>query len=133
MPWDEGPGGEVNLSGGWHHIAGVFSTTLGQALLFVDGSVVDTLEMDPFAESQDDLEIGCYEHNNHHYFKGSIDEVRYSSIVRYSANFTPEPSFVSDSDTILLFHFDEGSGNTAADSSPNGLDATIGGATWVTR
>jgi len=36
------------------------------------------------------------------------------------------------SDAVLLLHFDEGSGTTAKDSSGNGNDGTIYGATWTT-
>ena len=36
-----------------------------------------------------------------------------------------------DTDTVALWHFDEGSGNSAKDSSGKGNDGTIHGATWV--
>jgi hypothetical protein len=44
--------------------------------------------------------------------------VRVSNIVRYSGSFIPpnEP-FITDDNTVALYHFDEGVGNTIGDSS----------------
>ncbi|MBL9021381.1 MAG: hypothetical protein JNL21_04245 [Myxococcales bacterium] len=51
-------------------------------------------------------------------FAGTIDELRLSRVVRYAGPFTPVPSpFVSDPDTVALYHFDEGAGSVAFDSS----------------
>lgn len=46
--------------------------------------------------------------------------------------FSKTPSaFVSDSNTMALYHMDEGSGLTTGDSSSNGVTANlISGATW---
>ncbi|SVD16356.1 uncharacterized protein METZ01_LOCUS369210, partial [marine metagenome] len=64
------------------------------------------------------------------YFDGIIDEVRISNTNRYTEDFTP--SFVLDDDdnTIMLYHFNEGTGTTITDLSGNGNDGTINGATW---
>ncbi len=54
-------------------------------------------------------------------FKGAIDEVRLSNIVRYTANFTPARALTADSSTLGLWHFDEPPGATRFDdASGNG-------------
>jgi serine/threonine protein kinase/Leucine-rich repeat (LRR) protein len=63
--------------------------------------------------------------------KGSIDEVRFSNIARYSEDFTPTDHFENDKNTLALYHFDEGSGDVLKDSSGNGHDGKIVGAKWV--
>lgn len=64
-------------------------------------------------------------------FSGIIDEVRMSSTVRYAASFSPQRRFTPDEYTVALYHFDAGSGDVAKDSSGNGFDGKIVGATWV--
>jgi formylglycine-generating enzyme required for sulfatase activity len=66
------------------------------------------------------------------FFDGAIDEVRISSVARYTADFTPQQRFEPDDKTEVLYHFDEGAGTVAKDSSPHGRDGKIVGATWVT-
>ncbi len=43
----------------------------------------------------------------------------------------PDAPPVPDASTVLLWHFDEGAGETAADASGNGFDGAISGAEWV--
>lgn len=64
-------------------------------------------------------------------FQGDIDEVRVSSGERYQENFTPKPRFEPDSDTIALYHFDEGEGDVLKDSSGKDKHGKIQGAKWV--
>uniref|UniRef100_UPI003AA8928F SUMF1/EgtB/PvdO family nonheme iron enzyme n=1 Tax=Thalassoglobus sp. TaxID=2795869 RepID=UPI003AA8928F len=64
-------------------------------------------------------------------FQGSIREFRMSSGVRYSQDFTPEQHFSKDENTQVLYHFNEGAGDTLQDSSGNGHDGKIIGAKWV--
>ncbi|HEX4132962.1 MAG TPA: SUMF1/EgtB/PvdO family nonheme iron enzyme [Pirellulales bacterium] len=64
-------------------------------------------------------------------FDGTIDEVRISSVARYTSDFTPQQRFEPDAATEVLYHFDEGSGTVAKDSSPHHRDGKISGATWV--
>ncbi len=64
-------------------------------------------------------------------FKGVVDEVRISNVARYLEDFEPAIRFESDADTMGLYHFDNGSGQVAEDSSGNGRDGQIRGASWV--
>ena len=61
-------------------------------------------------------------------FHGDIDEARVSSVERYQDKFTPRPRFKTDADTLALWHFDEGQGNEAKDSSGNNHHAKLVGA-----
>lgn len=63
-------------------------------------------------------------------FSGQIDEVRVSSVVRYSSNFAPPATLASDASTRGLWRFDESPGSTTfADASGNGQALTgLGGA-----
>lgn len=64
-------------------------------------------------------------------FRGRLDEVRISSVDRYTQNFTPQERFETDKDTLALYHFDDNAGNTLMDSSGNSHHGTITGAKWV--
>ena len=63
--------------------------------------------------------------------KGKIDELRISKTARYSGEFTPQSRFVTDGNTIALYHFDEGTGDVLKDSSGNNHHGKIVGAKWV--
>lgn len=66
------------------------------------------------------------------FLDGRLREVRISTKARYDKDFTPEKRFESDKDTLALYHFDEGQGETLTDSSGNGHHGKIvGGAKWV--
>jgi hypothetical protein len=43
----------------------------------------------------------------------------------------PNQPYDPDAHTVALYHLDDGSGTVARDSGPNGLDATLIGATWT--
>jgi hypothetical protein len=58
---------------------------------------------------------------------GQIDELRISNVVRYSVAFTlPTAALGSDANTVGLFHFDEGSGQTSSDSIVTTRQLTFG-------
>lgn len=66
------------------------------------------------------------------YFYGGIDELRISNNVRYTGNFTTTNlQFASDANTVALYHFNEGSGQTTADASGNGFNGILGATTAV--
>ena len=68
-------------------------------------------------------------------FTGIIDEVRVSSVARYQKNKdfdVPDREFEPDDDTAVLYHFNEGKGTVASDSSDNKNDGDVdGGAKYV--
>ncbi|MCS7002787.1 MAG: LamG domain-containing protein, partial [Dehalococcoidia bacterium] len=75
-------------------------------------------------------------------FRGLVDELRVSRVLRYSGSFTrPSAPFQPDADTVGLYHFDEGGGTVAIDSSgapggPSNGIVRVGGPSngpqWVT-
>ena len=55
-----------------------------------------------------------------------VDELRLSDTIRYAGNFTPPTEdFVPDGNTLGLWHFDEGEGTVANDSSGHNNTGTI--------
>lgn len=65
------------------------------------------------------------------HFEGAIDEIRVSQVARYSEDYVPKRRLESDSDTLALYHCDEGAGLDLEDSSPQGNHARLNQAGWV--
>jgi hypothetical protein len=134
----EGICGTTNLEdGAWRHVAVQRRRSDGQMSLYVDGQLQAQADgpngdasyrdgrsgfaNDPF------LVIGAEKHDagsSFPSFSGWIDEVRLSKVLRYTSNFTrPSAPFVTDANTVALYHFDEGpagactTGKTIVDSS----------------
>lgn len=68
---------------------------------------------------------------SNHSFRGIIDEVRLSSVVRYTSDFIPEKRLKSDEHTMGLYHFDENGSKILKDASGHGRDGRIVKARWV--
>ncbi|MGQ0601614.1 MAG: LamG-like jellyroll fold domain-containing protein [Anaerolineales bacterium] len=122
--------------GQWHHVAVTRAGATGQVQMFVDGRLDAEGEgptgdvsyrdgraaaraNDPFlvfgAEKHD------YDPSQYPSFRGWLDEVRLSTIIRYTGDFDrPTTPFQSDEATAALWHFDEGAGETLIDSAPGG-------------
>ncbi len=113
------------------HVAGVWDGRLVR--LYVDGKKRAEAEFpaSEYSASSQSLAIGDYPHGDGQ-FKGQIDEVRVSNVVRYNKDFTPAARFKPDAHTVALYHFDEWSGNIASDSSGHGHHGKIEGAKWGT-
>ncbi len=125
--------GQTDVADGrWHHIAVTRSAVDGNLALFIDGRLdargdgptgdvsyrdgrATQYPADPF------LVIGAEKHDagpEYPSFRGWLDEVRISRIIRYRSAFTPLAApFTPDPDTVALYHFDEGAGITIRDSS----------------
>ncbi|MEJ2013545.1 MAG: SpoIID/LytB domain-containing protein, partial [Anaerolineales bacterium] len=128
---------------GWHHIAVQRRASDGWLWLYVDGvlqaegdgpdgdisypddsdppstcgpsGTASCLPLDP------NLSIGSEKHrmdSTSPSFKGWLDEIRFSSVLRYSGDFTrPDLPFTTDADRVALYLFDEGVGNLFHDTS----------------
>lgn len=111
----------------WYHVA---VSRSGSALkVFVDGtsviSVTDSQNHSaagPFIVGQD-FQLTSTPGNS---WNGYIDEVRFSSTARYTANFTaPTVAFINDRDTLLLLHCD-GTNNATTFTDDNGVRSQKG-------
>ena len=127
---DEGAGVfdvEGILDGKRHHLAGTWDED-GKMRLFVDGELIGFQTVDAGTSIGDTIEIGCWGEDG---FEGTIDEVRLSSVVRYTEAFeAPEEPFSVDDDTIALWHMDEGSGDSIEDAAGS-YDGNVFDVEWV--
>jgi len=107
----------------WHHIALIRNQANGQLRIFVDGRLdgqgtgpvgnISYRNGRPTSYSDDPfLVIGAEKHDagsQYPSYNGWLDELRLSTIIRYSANFSaPAQPFNTDSNTVGLYHMDEG-------------------------
>jgi hypothetical protein len=119
----------------WHHVALVYGPEAGPSCeAYLDGTLVGwcgPTQCMPYAGWETVLAAAGYVGYGE-FFHGQIDEVRISKVPRYNGSFTPERYFTPDGDTVGLWHFDEGSGNVAYDSSSHGRHFTLhGGYSWA--
>ncbi|MFQ3611888.1 MAG: LamG-like jellyroll fold domain-containing protein [Fimbriimonadales bacterium] len=130
------------LDGEWHHIAVQRRRSDGWMWLYVDGQLQaqadgpngdisypdngvpcsNCCNGNPCNFSDPFIVLGAEKHDfdpsNYPSFSGWMDELRLSTVLRYSGNFTPPSSpFVPDTNTAALYHMDELSGNDVLDSS----------------
>jgi len=127
--WD---GGTISLNT-WHHIA--FTYDGSNVRIYIDGAETASA---PTSGSLPASSVTGYIGNNSpgvpRYWNGFIDEVR---IYRRSLSADEVAQhylgvFIDESDIEGLWHFDDGSGPTATDSSGNSNHGTLNGPTWVT-
>lgn len=137
--------GAVNvLNGAWHHIAITRNKATGETKIFVDG--VQSGPTGTFAAGVDFsypdgvatggcaglpctndifLVIGKEQHNvndtNLPAYEGQLDELRFSKTIRYSGTVfsISGVEFVPDSNTLALYHFNEGSGTVTTNATGN--------------
>ncbi|MBK9256661.1 MAG: LamG domain-containing protein [Saprospiraceae bacterium] len=120
--------------GQWHHIAVTRNAQSGAIRLYVDGNLDASIgssnatgdisyrngRSTDYPSSDPYLVFGAEKHDymGSLYYKGWLDEVRISNIIRYTSNFTrPSSPFATDANTVGLYHFNEGAGNVLTDVS----------------
>ncbi|MEM7476692.1 MAG: protein kinase [Planctomycetota bacterium] len=141
-------GDQILTPNSWTHIAGVYN---GQHLsLFIDGHrQLGVLRYDPNISS----EVPQIQELNENYpsfklktlwpgmtfavganpgatdyfspFHGRIDEIRISDTVRYTEDFIPQDRFVTDSQTMALYHFDDLKDDVVTDDSGHGRHGLV--------
>jgi hypothetical protein len=120
----------------WNHIAVTLDNTNNIGTIFLNGTAVASAPISYdvntiLPTTQNTLgQSQYYPLFPDPFYNGVIDEFRISNVVRYTANFTPQQTqFATDGNTVALYHFNEGSGQTTADASGNGFTATLGATT----
>lgn len=119
------------VDGEWHHLALTRRASDGRVEIWLDGSLDGSATgptgnlsyRDGRAGATKDpyLVIGAEKHDAgaaYPSFSGWVDELRVSTVRRYTTAFVPIASaFVPDAATAALYHFDEGAGSTLGDVS----------------
>ena len=114
----------------WYHVAAVIHPDDGMAL-FVDGIKQASTHPHSAAttNSIDITTIGCWGKSYIRYFKGEIDDLRFSSEALYDSDFSLTcPDLKATSSSLGLWNFNEDAGIIAVDSSGNSYDGEIDGA-----
>jgi hypothetical protein len=128
------------LDGVWHHVALTRAAQSGQLQIFVDGVLDGTMASSPgqgdisfesnaTAPASDQVIVIGAEKTEFSAmfltlpastlrgFNGWLDEIRFSSILRYNASFTkPTRRFSRDASTAALYRLDEGNGTRLTDA-----------------
>ncbi|HKY84327.1 MAG TPA: LamG-like jellyroll fold domain-containing protein, partial [Anaerolineales bacterium] len=118
--------------GAWHHVAVTRRASDGRLQIYVDGAldgeglgpVGDMSYADGRSTTHPDdpfLVLGAEKHDAgaaYPSYNGYVDEMRLSANIRYSGPFTPPTGpYASDPNTVALYHFNEGFGDTLNDVS----------------
>jgi hypothetical protein len=113
----------------WRHLAGVLDPDTGTARFYVDGVLADET---PIQAANDYDFVGTvvragwlWADGNPDTLKVDLDEIRISSIARYTGGFTPQTVFAPDADTLGLWHLDDND-TVLWDSGPLGLHGVMG-------
>ena len=110
------------LAGQWYHLAATYSD--GTARTYVNGVAAEPTTTGALTQGSLFQAGGL---SGYAFYAGTIDEVRISNVPRYNGDFTaPAAPFRPDANTLVLWHFDEGAGQTVADASASGNTGTLG-------
>jgi len=122
-------------AGHWTHLAGVYD---GRRIsLFINGrNVASTNVTDARLSSDKSLYIGARPNgawNVHNfsypmiYWRGAVDDVRVSSVARYTENFTPEARLDRDASTVFVLSNDQRFGPFVPVAADSPIQAVIKG------
>jgi hypothetical protein len=140
--------------GTWKHIAVTRRLSDGLLRLFINGALDAELDgpdgdiryrderPTSYPNSDPFLVLGAEKHDvdpaTYPPYAGFLDELRLSTVIRYTAAFTrPAAPFSVDASTAALYHFDEGSGSVIEDAAGSNdgerrFGGTPAGPVWVT-
>ncbi len=117
----------------WSHIAVTYDGV--ESICWVNGkkTATDKTNSGNILPTGDPFNIGWRPYGDHQPFSGIIDEVRVSSVARYTKEFkVPTTAFVADANTAILLHLDEGEGLETKDVSGNRNNCeVIGEPEWI--
>lgn len=119
---------------GWHHWACTYNATTNLRSIYRDGVLVaqDTAAAD--YQGSGTLYIGKRAPNES-LFPGTIDEVGIWNEARTPGQIEEDPflSIPDGANLLAYWHFDEGSGTTALDTSGNNHDGALYGPLWTSE
>ena len=114
-------------------LAGVIDPLNGM-MLFIDGVKQNSTNSwtNATVATNDNLSIARWGSANYRFFEGQLEDIRISDNARYNSNFVrPCPDLPTDGNTVGLWNFNKGFGSVIYDSSANGFDGVIYGASWM--
>jgi hypothetical protein len=122
-------GAKYVVAGKWAHVAGTLQGTTLR--IYYDGVLRDTQELGVSftrAAFTGDLRIGRAAYGDAARFEGEIDDIRLSTVARYTGPTAPRPTapLPIDATTEASWRFDEPSGTTVIDSTNKSHDGTLG-------
>lgn len=127
-------GPEINdLASGWHHLAFTRDAN-GLVSCWLDGiSVAEgPSTQDPVSQVVP-ISVGRFlfgsPRSDYWWRGGAFDDIHISSVALYSETFTPAPA-EANSDSVLLWSFDEGEGDVTVDSV-EGVELSLASPQWV--
>jgi len=96
----------------WVHVAISRSSSDGIAKFYINGKLIDSSTDPVWMQAQSDTWLGfnyMYRGSNMDFFKGSMDNIRLSTVDRYPNEFTPdrETPLIVDTNTLLQLNLDE--------------------------
>ncbi|MGI2336857.1 MAG: LamG-like jellyroll fold domain-containing protein [Dehalogenimonas sp.] len=127
----------INVANGaWHYVVCTHDGTTSK--VYVDGVLrASETHAQLLADTYDDALVLGEAVWGGNYFTGALDEIRISSTARSLNEITATwdsgdgQSFSPDGNTVALYHMND-QASTLTDSSGNGLNGTISGATYTT-
>jgi len=125
----------------YYHISFVIDRNINQLKLLIDGIIVDSADITgfPSLSNNQPLEIGRHYWENgdlQHFLDGMIDNFSFWNTAlsqQEIQNYMNCPPTGSEEGLVGYWNFEEGSGITAYDQTPNGNDGTINGSTFTSN
>lgn len=118
-------------TGRWYHVAGVFDGN--DFVAYLDGQEIGRRKIDPSWKrtvNELPLLIGADPDGGGaatSFFRGMIDDVRVSTVARYTEPFKPATRLDADADTVVYYNFDRQIGNMILDSGPHRAHQKLNG------
>ena len=111
----------------WYHVACTYDGNLAK-IYINSGKEAETAETGSQNDNSSSFKIGAVWNNPPWFSNTTIDEVK---VYDYALTAEQIAEDMESNRLVALWHFEEGSGNSVADSSGSGNDGTIYGAAWT--
>jgi hypothetical protein len=109
----------------WEHVAICFNDLTNEFTYFKNGQLVSTQTINININPSPYQFLIGHELGTGNWFDGKMDNLRISNKVRYTGNFNPAQTFISDNFTVAMYGFNEGAGNVSYDLSGNERHLTL--------